>query len=280
MKKFLAITALILVTIAVITTAYLGIKPSFKETPLKNSSASLASHLKIEPEIIDREIKVPIILFHYVRNIAPQPDHLGWNLSISPTIFQQQMEYLKKEGYHTITPHQLHQYLKYGYPLPNKPVMLTFDDGYLDFFEEVLPVLRDNNQHATNFIVTNFIGRKSYMDWFHLQYLLTSENVFLGAHTQSHKKLDQLNPEKLEQEIAINKATLEEGLSTAVDYLAYPYGSYNDNVLSATKRHKFKAAFTTEPGNLHKTKELLKLPRIKVGGGDTVQTFAEKIKID
>ena len=278
MKKFLTITCLILLTTAVILTAYFGIKPSFKKTPeIKNSSSSLISHLKIEPEIKQREIKIPVILYHYVRNIAPQPDHLGWNLSISPTIFQQQMEYLKKENYTTITPHDLHEYLKYGHPLPNKPILLTFDDGYLDFFEEVLPVLKDYNLNATNFVVTNFIGHKNYMDWYHLRYLLTTDHVFLGAHTQNHKKLTQLNPEKLEQEIAVNKMTLEEWLGTAIDYLAYPYGNYNDEVLSIVKKHKFKAAFTTEPSNIHKTSELLKLPRIKIGGGDNIQTLAEKL---
>ncbi len=281
MKKFLAITCLILLTTAVILTAYFGIKPSFKKTPkIQNSTSSLITHLKIEPEIIEREIKIPVLLYHYIRKIAPQPDNRGWNLSVPPTTFQQQMEYLQKENYNTITPDDLHQYLKYGYPLPDNPILLTFDDGYLDFFEEVLPVLRDYNLNATNFVVTNFIGRKKYMDWYHLRYLLTTDHVFLGAHTQNHKKLTQLDPEILEQEIAVNKMTLEEWIGTAIDYLAYPYGDYNDEVLSVMKKHKFKAAFTTESDNLHRTNKLLELPRIKVGGGDTVQTFAEKIKTE
>jgi len=278
MKKYLIIFGLIIVFATVMYTSYSQKKPN--KTKSQNASGALIKHLKIDPEIIDRETRVPIILYHYVRDIAPQPDNLGWGLSVPPSTFQQQMDYLVKENYTTITPHDLYQYLKYGTPLPPKPIMLTFDDGYLDFFEEVFPVLRDNRLTATNFIISNFLGREQYLDWYHLKYMVASGRVFIGGHTLNHMKLTEINSEQLEQEITINKASLEEGLDTKIDYFAYPYGSFDDNVLNTLKKNKYKAAFTTENGNIHKTSQLLKLPRIKVGGGDTVQTFAEKIKTE
>ncbi|MDD3887536.1 MAG: polysaccharide deacetylase family protein [Patescibacteria group bacterium] len=278
MKKYLIIFGLIIVFATVMYTSYSQKKPN--KTNSQKASGALIKHLKIDPEIIDRETRVPIILYHYVRDIAPQPDNLGWGLSVPPSTFQQQMDYLVKENYTTITPNNLYQYLKYGTPLPPKPIMLTFDDGYLDFFEEVFPVLRDNHLTATNFIISNFLGREQYLDWYHLKYMVASGRVFVGGHTLNHMKLTEVNSEQLDQEIAINKASLEEGLDTKIDYFAYPYGSYDDNVLNALKKNKYKAAFTTENGNIHKTSQLLKLPRIKVGGGDTVQTFAEKIKTE
>lgn len=275
MKKFLAIISLILLTTAVILTAYFT-NHSKKMNP-KNSTGALIKHLKIEPNIVEREAKVPVVLFHYIRNIAPYPDKLGWDLSVPPSTFQQQIDYLIKENYTTITPNDLYQYLQYGAPLPKKPIILTFDDGYLDFFEEVFPILRDNQMTATLFVVTNFLGREKYLEWYHLKYLAASGKVFIGGHTQTHAKLTEISPEQLEQEINVNKTSLEEGLDIKLDYFAYPYGSYNDNVLNAIKKQKFKIAFTTENGSLHKNSELLKLPRIKIGGGDTVQAFAEKI---
>lgn len=278
MKKYLIIFGLIIVFATVIYTSYSQKKPN--KTNSQKASGALIKHLKIDPEIIDRETRVPILLYHYVRDIAPHPDNLGWGLSVPPSTFQQQMDYLVKENYTTITPNNLHQYLKYGTPLPPKPIMLTFDDGYLDFFEEVFPVLRDNRLTATNFIISNFLGREQYLDWYHLKYMVASGRVFIGGHTLNHMKLTEVNSEQLDQEITINKASLEEGLDTKIDYFAYPYGSYDDNVLNALKKNKYKAAFTTEDGNIHKTSQLLKLPRIKVGGGDTVQTFAEKIKTE
>lgn len=277
MKKFLAIIALILLTTAVILTAYFG-NHYKKNDSSKKASGSLIKHLKIEPEIIDREAKVPVILFHYVRNIAPYPDKLGWSLSVPPSTFQEQMEYLVKENYTTITPNDLYQYLQYGTPLPKKPIILTFDDGYLDFFEEVFPLLRDLQLKATNFITTSFIGRENYLDWYHLNYLVSSGRVFIGNHSQTHANLAEIPSEQLEQEISVSKTDLEESLDTEINCLAYPNGNYNDNVLSILKENKFKIAFTTENGNLHKTTELLKLPRIKIGGSDSVQSFADKLK--
>src|SRR5919109_1859131 len=122
----------------------------------------LAGPNAIIPAGRDR-IRVPILEYHYIR-LNPNPaDRLGFNLSVTPLDFWQQMDWLRSHGYHPVTMAQLRAYFAAGQPLPAKALVLTFDDGTLDFYTTAWPILRSHGFTAVSYVVSGFFGRERYL---------------------------------------------------------------------------------------------------------------------
>ena len=108
-------------------------------------------------------ISVPILEYHYVR-VNPDPrDRLGLQLSVTPADFGAQMDKLAGGGYHPIVMADLRAYFLAREPLPARPVVLTFDDGYADFFQVAYPILKKHGFKAVAYVVPGFFGRSGYM---------------------------------------------------------------------------------------------------------------------
>ena len=103
----------------------------------------------------------PILEYHMVQEYTPED---GYDYNVPPEDFKAQLEYLKENGYTTISIRDFLRAKKGLQELPEKPIILTFDDGYVSNYTELLPILEEYNVKATIFMVTNDIGRKNYMD--------------------------------------------------------------------------------------------------------------------
>lgn len=196
-------------------------------TPLFAATGTQSSG-KSQPEF---QQNLPVLMYHYIRTVSDrQTDPVGFNLSVTQPDFTAQVNYLVTHGYSAITPTDLSEALHDGRSLPAKSVLLTFDDGYEDFYGVAFPILRRYNLKATLFVVTNFISRRDgrYITWEQLRELDNSGLITIGAHTRYHSDLTQVSSARAELEIRGSRDALEKFLGHPVTAFAYPGGRLNE----------------------------------------------------
>jgi len=210
---------------------------------------------------------VPILNYHKV-------DILNHALSVSPQEFEEQMEYLYKNKYNTITPDQLMAYLKYGKQLPYKPIMITFDDGYLDNYTNAYPIMKKYGFIATIFIVTNLVGHDPrFMTWDQAKEMQQNGIVF-GSHTVNHTSLTSLTKEQIRDELTQSRDEMTRQLGKPPNYFAYPTGTYNSEIEDIVRSAGYKAAFTIRYGQVGVDSDLYALERIAIFKGQkTFRSF-------
>lgn len=178
-----------------------------------------------------RTPRVPILMYH---EITGGPEE-GSRFAVTASEFEAQLAYLKDEGFTTVTADFFGKALSgKAEGLPERPVVLTFDDGYEDFYTLALPLLATYGFTATLFMTAGWIrgrdgrqpGERRMLSWDQLAEA-ASAGAEVAAHSISHPQLDRLPADRLRQELASGKKILEDGLGQAVPGLAYPYG-YSD----------------------------------------------------
>ncbi|HVS05636.1 MAG TPA: polysaccharide deacetylase family protein [Candidatus Dormibacteraeota bacterium] len=216
---------------------------------------------------------VPILYYHYIR-INPNPrDRVGFGLSTPPAMFRAQMQYLADHGFHVISLRDAVVAIKNHSGLPSHPVVLTFDDGYADFFTAAVPVLQSHGFTATSFVVSGRMGWGGYMTPSQVV-AADSMGFTIGAHTVDHVALAAQPPARATWEMKQSKLTLEGLLGHPVADFAYPYGSFNAYDVAQAKTLGFETAVSTMSGSLHSAGQLFLLPRMRIGGGLPLSTFA------
>src|ERR1700730_771734 len=216
---------------------------------------------------------VPILYYHYIR-INPNPrDRVGFGLSTPPAMFRAQMQYLANHGFHVISLHEAVVAIKNHNGLPSRPVVLTFDDGYADFFTAAVPVLQSHGFTATSFVVSGRMGWGGYMTPGQVV-AADSMGFTIGAHTVDHVALAAQPPARATWEMKQSKLTLEGLLGHPVADFAYPYGSFNPYDMAQAKSLGFETAVSTMSGSLHAAGQLFLLSRLRIGGGLPLGYFA------
>ena len=216
---------------------------------------------------------VPILLYHYIR-INPNPlDRVGFGLSTTPTMFRSEMQYLADQGFHVISLHEAVLAIKDHTGLPSRPVVLTFDDGYSDFFTTAVPILRSHGFTATDFVISGRMGLNGFMT--PNQVVASDAMGFtIGAHTVDHLGLASLSSARAIWELQQSKRLLESLLGHQVADFAYPYGSFNAFDAMEAQRLGFETAVSTLYGSVHSAAQLFELSRIRMGGGVGLSYFA------
>jgi peptidoglycan/xylan/chitin deacetylase (PgdA/CDA1 family) len=216
-------------------------------------------------------------MYHYVRTVTNPKDRLGIRLSVTPRLFAAQMQYLADNGYTTLTMADLDAILSGRKPLPRKPVALTFDDGYEDFYTTAWPILQQHHFKATSYIITGFVGGAAYMTWDQIRQLDATGMVDFGAHTEHHLDLQGLNASRLWTEVDGSKLDLEQHLGHQVLDFCYPSGEYNALVITDVQRAGYETATTTHSGYLQSLQWAFTLPRIRVTGTDGLKVWEERL---
>ena len=209
--------------------------------------SSLAGYAKPFPPqnnaaIMGRK-QVPVLCYHQIRDWRPTDSKVSKDYIIPIAAFKAHMKMLADNGYHTILPDQLYDYLTKGTPLPSKPILLTFDDTDLDQFEIARPEMKKYGFKGTFFIMTVSIGKKHYMSSAQIKQLSDEGNV-IGSHTWNHTNFKKLSTAK-DWEIQLDKPTkkLEEISGKPIKYFAYPFGLWNEQNLPQLHKRGFKLAF-------------------------------------
>lgn len=192
------------------------------------------------------QIRVPMFLYHYVENVYNDPGRQ--KLNIPPNVLISQIETLKEAGYVFITPNDLADALSGKIILPQKIIMLSFDDGYMDFYTDVFPILKKEQVKAVTYIIPNFLDRPNYMFTFQLQEVAKSPFVEIGAHTMNHLWLKGTSKQTAEYEIVESRKTLEDLLHLPINSFAYPYGAFDLQTIQIVKDAGFSNAVSTVPG--------------------------------
>lgn len=218
--------------------------------------------------------RVPILTYHYIGGNPNPKDRRRDALSVSPDIFEQQVAYLVKEGYTTISLDTLAAAMEGKASLPSNPIVLTFDDGYIDFYLNAYPILKKYHLNATVFIPTGLVGQPSYMTWDQIVQIHRDGWIQFEAHGVTHRDLTIVPAEEREFELVQSKKDLEQRLGTIVNWVAYPYGKFNALVLKEAQRAGYVGALTTMSGVYHSTDNLYVLKRRNVSGMNTVELFA------
>jgi peptidoglycan/xylan/chitin deacetylase (PgdA/CDA1 family) len=216
-----------------------------ENTPLQNSAKIEAIPTDSENSIISSDAldktQIPILMYHHIRNFTDTSDQIGINLSVTPEKFSSQLDYLKAKGYTTITFRDVE-----ANNIPSKPIILTFDDGYQNFYDNALPALMSNGMKAVSFIIADKNGG-DYMTRTEIAGL-EAKGIEVGSHTLSHPDLSTISTEKAIDEIANSKTRLEAIINKPVTSICFPSGKYNDTVLKDVEDSGYLFAVTTKSG--------------------------------
>jgi len=228
--------------------------------------------LPTRPDV--RLLRIPVLMYHRVTWPIPDTPN-GREFIVPPSKFAAEMDWLQTNGYHPISQATLFRALAEGGKLPDKPVVITVDDGYVDGVHAILHGLVTRTRHwpAAFFIITGRIGRGEFLSWPDL-HLLESAGMDIGSHTVFHTPLAQLTPAQLRFELTQSRKTLQAGLGHPVYWFAYPYGSVDQSAQAAVEKAGYLLAYTTVPGVWLSFSQRVALPRINVPGTETLAQFA------
>jgi len=187
------------------------------------------------------KLQIPIFMYHYIRDLADQNDTIGQGLSVSPSILAGQLDQIKELGYTTINFSDLEK----G-NLPEKPIILTFDDGYQDFFDNAFPQLKKTNNTATVFVIAKRLNDE-YVTKEEIK-SLSSQRIEIGSHTLNHPDLTKISAERMLSEISESKTILENITGEPVISFCYPAGKYSEPISLEVKNAGYHFAVTTKPG--------------------------------
>jgi len=205
-------------------------------------------------------VRVPILVYHSVTSFYPHQTTANRLWTVTPEVFEQQMKYLKDNGYITISFADLNNHFASSTPLPAKPVILTFDDGWKNQYRNAFPLLKRYGLTATFFVFTNAIGHPNYFSWDELREIQTA-GMTVGDHTMYHPYLYKIADEKvLQKEIITSKEILEKNLGKRIDDFAYPFGHVSNKSLEMVKIAGYKTARTNGyVGSWHMANDLYTL---------------------
>lgn len=222
-----------------------------------------------------RRIHAPILMYHYVSPLPPDWDAVRKDLTVLPDLFRAHMEYLFYEGYTPISLYDLNDALLNGRPLPAKPVVLTFDDGYEDHYATVFPMLRQFKFTATFFVITGAAdaNRPGYLTWDQIREM-SDAGMDMEAHTKNHVELDGLTYDELVYEMLGSLESLAHYTGHASHMFSFPVGRYDDLTLQVAAQMPIWRAVTTENGALHTTDNRFELSRTRISFDTSVDALA------
>lgn len=216
---------------------------------------------------------VPILMYHDIRPYPGPSDPVGEDLTVSPRDFALEMNYLACHGYHPVTLHQLIEAREGKFLLPQKPVVLTFDDGYRNFYTNAWPVLHKLSFRSTIFIITNFVGRKWFLNWPEIESLDRSKLVEIGSHTVNHPDLPSLSLPQARYEIARSREVLSIHLGHRIWSFAYPGGRYDAEDAAIVRSSGYLVAVTTQYGADTPHDNPMEVPRLRVHDHTSLAAF-------
>lgn len=223
---------------------------------------------------------VPILVYH---NLDRQPKG---RLVQSAASFEQQMRYLKAQGFRTVTLTEFLEFTRLNRQLPRRSVVLAFDDGYHSFKQFAYPVLKELGFTATLFVYTDYIGAgRNALSWQDLKELQTA-GFDVQAHSKTHGDLRRTPGEtqaqfdrRMQTELAGPRDLFKRQLGRAPDTLAYPYGAWDPDVLRQVKAAGYMAAFTVRRQANAAFVSPLTIHRSQIYADMTLEDFAKNLTV-
>jgi hypothetical protein len=231
---------------------------------------------------------VPILKYHSISSNLFGQSHPYFQINTQPEIFSKQMRWLKSQGYQGIHLSEMFDGLASGLDMSNR-VVITFDDGYRDFFTEGFAILKQCGFKATVFLVTDRIRKTpvrnegvDYLTWNDVRQL-HAEGVQFGSRTVTHPDLRSLEPEQIDYEIGYSKEVIEQEIGEAVESFSYPFPFPEEDrdfarfIGDTLENQGFKNGVSNIIGCAHSRSNRFSLPRVPINSWDTPKMLQAKL---
>lgn len=246
--------------------------PAPTKTPTPRPSAT--------PVPLPASVQLPVLMYHYISVPPAKADKYRLDLSVTPEDFEAQLKYLKESGFTTVSLADVHDHLSKGKVLPEKPIVLTFDDGHRDAYTHAFPLLKKYGMKGTFFIVTDFINYKDpqYLTW-EMVKEMSRAGMSIESHSRTHKDMRKRNNAFLVWEILGPIEQIEAYTGKKPFFFCYPGGQYDQAVIDVLRSAGTLSAVTTRPGNTFTLENAMTWPRLRVRHNTTLEQFARMVEI-
>ncbi len=214
---------------------------------------------------------LPILMYH---KVGPDKEN---DAVISEDLFRSQMKFLKENGYHPLTMDELYDYIVNGAAVPEKPVVLTFDDGYADTYSIVYPIMKEYGFPVTVFVNPGDVGTR--LTWEQIKEMHEA-GVTIASHAYNHERLSEQSNDKQKANIVDAQKALKDKLGMENTWLCYPYGKHNAYTMQVAKENGIKLAVDMKSGWAHKGDNPLELLRVWVGNSVDLANFKERLSTE
>ncbi|MGD0337595.1 MAG: polysaccharide deacetylase family protein [Bacteroidota bacterium] len=238
--------------------------------------------------MIDKTKKreIPVLMYHRVTEGVPPRTKYG--IYVTTSEFEQQLSFLERKRFTTLTYYDLAKIFALRQPLPRNPVILTFDDGYEDNFLNAFPILQRHSMKAVIFLLGNRSITSNVWDMQNGEpevNLLNDEQIRLmaeygiefGSHSMDHRRLTELSVEEAQNDVTASKLLLEKRLGKEIISFAYPYGAINEQVKECICRAGYEFGIATDSGPWNFWSDLFQIRRIPIFPGTGLFTYWKKI---
>jgi len=208
-------------------------------------------------------VHLPVLMYHHIQSHDAAVADKQTSLTVYTDVFQSQMQYLKSKGYNIATMNDLVNFFDAGTGVPGNSVLLTFDDGYQDFYTDAYPILQSLGFRSTMFTITGLVNNPDYLTWDQVGSM--NGSVLFTNHTWSHKSLPLASVSDQQNEISLADTQLSERGLNSPKTFAYPNGGYTGLAASYLQSLGYKIAFGTIPGSVLCKKQRFDLPRLRIG---------------
>ncbi|HEY4618235.1 MAG TPA: polysaccharide deacetylase family protein [Flavobacterium sp.] len=219
-----------------------------KDAPQKTTVVNAVENKVESPKVTNdaatllSKKEVPILCYHNIKNFDANAGPMTKVYSVKPANFAEQMKALSEAGYHTILPAQLYDYLVHDGPLPEKPIMITFDDTRGEQYSIGAAEMNKYGFKGVFFVMTVSINRPNYLTKEQIKQLSDNGNV-IAAHTWDHHMVTKYSGDDWNTQLVKPKEKLEEITATPITYFAYPFGLWNKAAIPEVKKSGYQMAF-------------------------------------
>lgn len=234
------------------------------------------------PDGVARTLRVPILMYHYVKEPPADADIYQRDNSVSPARLESHLRYLRDAGYRAVTLDDLLYGLAQGRALPDKSVILTFDDGHADNYENAFPLLQQYGVVAHFFILTDVInaGTPGYMTWAQVEEMAAAGQRF-GSHARDHSlSLRGKTVDFLVWHALGGMEAITEHLGYHPRWIAYPAGEYDEQTRAVYKSAHYWGGLSTRQGATHTLDDIFELKRVRIRGSYTADDLARLLALD
>lgn len=237
-----------------------------------------------------RSARIPILMYHSISEPRPNGAHPYFETATSSQVFAEHMKFLREAGYRTFGLNEAVKYVKSGKQLSEPSVVLTFDDGFQDFYTQAFPILDKYGFTATVFLPTGYIAderpqfkNRACLTWTEVRELHRA-GVTFGSHTVTHRQLKFLKTGELEQEVRCSKEAIENQLGNRVDSFSYPFAfpetdrAFKRKLKDLLGTQGYRNGVSTIIGSYGSGDDEFFLPRFPVNAWDDLRLYRAKLE--
>lgn len=241
------------------------------EDAVRSVSSTFATNPLKKPDV-----HFGILMYHQVDDHPPLKQ---LRFTVLPSVFEQQISFLLDQGYTFVTVNTALELFTASSTPPDKTLVLTFDDGYRSFYTHVFPILKKYNIPATEYVITQDIGKHGSLTWSMLRELENSGLVEIGSHTVNHLSLKSISEDKQRYQLSESRTLLEKELHVPITTVAYPFGLYNEATKEIAEQLGYKGAVSIFSGDKPTSTAKFAWRRVAITNNDIGQRLLQTLYI-